>query len=180
MIGNTGIKIPSRIGHQESETLCMFLASSRPDQYIKACFELNNLLPEFIFSDFSLIPDILKTYCNYRGIAPETLTGNKQLNSVYSDYRKELLALLLLCYHPEKLHNLTRKRCWEGLQIQAAETLACNPKSLANTIPIIAVWYSHTPEFRDQVNAAHAFIIEKYRNVKGLQVRHNTFFVTPR
>jgi len=159
-----------RVDHNTAEVLLNILAKKNKDVFASVVQTHEELMPAVVFKDYGLIPAFLQDFCHYKNINPEDLKGRK-ITTEAMEHRKQFLAVLLLCFHPEKILNITQKRTWQGMELQAAFYLQCGEKSLANMIHQVVNWYHTYKSTREPVDAAHALIIERHQHQANDKVR---------
>ena len=125
--------------------------------------EISNLLPPVIFADYKLIPLFLEDFCQYRNISLADIVGS-DLTRQRSQYKKEFLGVLLLCFYPERLLDITQNGVGRGMLTVVRETLQYNSRFLTNIMPIIQSWYQMDAVFRATVDGAHTVIMHKYKH----------------
>lgn len=155
-----------QISDSQAEVFYTYAHKFHKEFAFKLELELTGKLPALILKDQTLIPDILADFCLFRGITPTDITGHN-ISYVNVQHRKEFFAVLLLCYHPEKILSITRKRVWPGVEKAASDLLDCYRSSLANFVKQIISHYHFYKDFRETCTQAHAFIIQKYQGNKG-------------
>jgi len=134
------------------------------DQELEAA--LKDILPPIKFEDYALIPAFLQEYCNYRNVQASEIVGAMYFTRPIK-YRNEFMAVLLLCYHPEKMYDLTDKFVLKGLLKTTAELLKCHKKSLSRFTSDAPFLYRTYPAFKEVVEAVHAIIMDKYKLQAG-------------
>ncbi len=154
--------------HNLAEVIINRFVQRYPHLALELDEDIRAILPKAIFTDYDLLPLFLQEFCTYRNIEQEEIIG-RHITSKYLEYRKEFLAVLLLLYHPEKIHGITRKRTWQGIQNTAAEVLQCSPKSLANFIPEVITWFQRYKDFRIITTEVHEVLLEKFIDREGCE-----------
>ena len=155
--------IKRRIAYDIAELRSCALKKLLPeaDQQLEAA--LKQILPPIKFEDYSLIPAFLDEFCKYRGVNKSDVIGAR-FNTDPIMYRKEFMGVLLLCYHPEKMYELTEKSTQDGLQKAAATVLHCHQKTLSRFISDAQLWFRAYTWFRDPVQAVHVILMDKYKD----------------
>jgi len=132
-----------------------------------------DLMPEIVFKDFGLIADFLIEFCNYHKITIENVSG-LDIIFEYHTLRKQFFALILLCFHPEKIVDggITHRNVIAGLLLCTGAYLCYPEKSLAMLVKDVVVSYKTYKDFYEPVNEIHQLIVEKYKHrVNEKQVR---------
>ena len=96
------------------------------------------------------LPEIIKLYCEITGIEVENITG-RTIKDVYVKNRKELLAVLMMFYHPEKIHGMTKKRALRGLIFTMSFVLRCRQNNISNSVPEVIVHFRNYKSFSSSV-----------------------------
>ncbi len=180
VIGNNDLA-KKRKPYNFAEVQLHILAKFKPEVATFINSKYQELMPEIVFSDYGLIPEFGYEFCAYHNINPEQISGRK-ISTTHMDLRKQFLAVLLFCYHPEKIieGGITDKRVWQGLELYAGQYLNCLDKSLAMQIHDVVVAYKTYKDFSGPVSQVHALILEKYKHrANEKQVRAYAGFSRP-
>ncbi|PSR54130.1 hypothetical protein AHMF7605_11670 [Adhaeribacter arboris] len=149
-----------RLNSYAPDLVVSYLRTKYPEVNKKITEELATILPKQTLTDFSLIPQLLHVYCQIRQINPEQLhVYGYKVDLKLVQYRKEFLALLLICFQPEKLYGLIQKPALKGITLQVSQLLGCNRTTLKNYVGEIIVRFRHYEAFKTDLLALHAQIL---------------------
>lgn len=111
--------------------------------------KLDEILPA-ADHDISKLDAIIRLFCQIKLIDMHSIQG-RELKRGYPEARKELLAVLLMFYHPQKLYGLCKEKTHYGILLKISEILGCQRNCLSNIIPEIIVHFKTYSQFKSSV-----------------------------
>lgn len=122
---------------------------------------LNDLLPA-PERDLNKLPEIIKQYCSIREIQQESITG-RSIEQAFVAYRKELLAVIIMFYQPEKIHGISKRTTHKGLISRTSDILECSGNNLSNFVNEIVVHFKTYESFYFSVTDTYKKIKESLK-----------------
>lgn len=133
----------NNLNTRQTELMATMLLSEHPDLYNAFLTKIVELVP--LEQDLSLVPQIVQLYCEKKQI--RRLDFHRS-----TDLRKEIIALAILFYHPEKMHY-SKRRTKRGLIQSICEATGCNDYDLHNLVADAVFEYQTYKGFRSDIEA---------------------------
>ncbi len=107
---------------------------------------LNESLPVRLI-DINLIPKIVSSFKRLKQLKGSI---NQPMNRESSEYRKLILAVIMLFYHPDKIILSTSEKTRYGILMAVASEIECSRGMLKMRLADVIVAFKSYKEFRDE------------------------------
>lgn len=142
---------------QHSALMITVLRKDYPEIASIITAKISNSLPERSLDDLQHIPQIVASFKNAKGITEQNWTeGKSEIKIVES--REQLLAVVLIFYHPEKLMDLTSANTKSGVLKTLAGILKTQRPVLSISVASAVVAFKAYEEFRQEVYRLYELI----------------------
>lgn len=111
---------------------------------------IKKTLPEERLTDIKQISSIVETFKKEKSISEENWTSGKTKVKI-TNPREELIAVILLFYHPEKLLQLTTGKTRYGILKYLSNELGTIPEILSNSASNVIVAFRAYEPFKTEV-----------------------------
>jgi len=145
---------------ERAPELTLHILHKEHPQIAKAISDrLDSLLPSYVFTDMEQVPELLESFCRIRGVDVQLMKGEGP-RPIVARHRREFMAVLLLCYQPEKMYGLTSGIIKSRLVLHISRVLGCSAKNIMKEVPFHFKVYQ---DFRNAVLSVHDKLLELYQ-----------------
>lgn len=118
---------------------------------------INKTLPEEQLTDIKQITSIVETFKKEKSITEENWTSGKTKVKI-TNPREELIAVILLFYHPEKLLQLTTGNTKYGVLKYLSDEIGTLPEILSMAVSNVIVAFRAYEPFKKEVYRLYELI----------------------
>lgn len=137
-----------------------------PELAAKVDAKIREKVPDTVLTDFSLINDIVKSFCSLEDVSVVDLRNCAKSRRM-SNSRRILFAVILKLYNPEILHNLVDGTIDGRARIEIASILGISMKTIFLDVRTGRKYYWIYTDFRNRVDFLTSKLIEQYGNKKS-------------
>jgi hypothetical protein len=125
--------------------------------------KINDSLPEYSLTDLQYIDQIVTSFKKEKGITHDKWTNTVKGNpkGKVTGIREEMVAVVLMFYHPEKLIQLTKERTRQGVITQLAKVTGAPNEVLSKSATNIPLKFRAYVDFRNEVYRLYELIKEE-------------------
>ena len=113
-------------------------------------------------TDYSMLPEILKSFSKHMGIEPEEITGDIHRSRAKTQVRRMFIALCLKVYDPDFLSPNKSSKMRTGIRDSIAGVLDMNPNKVSNLAGYASFSYNVK---RGEYKAFSEKVDEIYNNI---------------
>ncbi len=140
-----------------SEFIINVLRKDYPDINLEISEKIRQSLPEKSLNDLSQISVIIRSFLKAKGLTCfrwQNQPGQKKV----TDTRELLLAVVLMFYHPEKIHGFTAREKKTGMVKALSELIECRQDIISKSMMSAVSAYRTYRNFREEVQRLYDVI----------------------